>query len=76
MTGSDDLLTNHPTWGFHHKIADVAKPPVTCHGFRAPQIRIGTFGLRGTLSDSLGKGFAGSSKIGKPLILHNASLCQ
>src|ERR1039458_981003 len=56
MTGLDDHLANRPALGVHHKIADVADHPVArlevvaVHGLRAPQMRIGTFGLRATRS--------------------------
>jgi hypothetical protein len=54
VPGFDDQLTDRPTLVVHHEITDVADRPiarlevVAVHGLRAPQMRIGTFGLRAT----------------------------
>src|ERR1035437_2289858 len=61
VTDLDDQLTNRPALGVHHKGADMADDPVArlevvaAHGLRAPQMRIGTFGLRVTRSGWLAR---------------------
>ena len=84
MPGFDDQLANRPALGVHHEIADVAdgsiaRPEmVSVHGLRAPQMRIGSFGLRAIYTGSLARRevSTGSSKIGNPLMPHSPSPCQ